>query len=65
MTTRVTVSVPDTADYKVEIYFQKRGATIGGYSWDFDSLATLQPGATGEWHIHSDQRIATIEEVPL
>lgn len=66
MTTAVTVTVPPSADYKVEVYFQRmRDAEIGGTCWTHDSTAVVQPSESRTWYLHTSLRIATIEEVPL
>lgn len=58
MTTKITIEVPDTADYQVAVATET--APLRGRA-----LTYIQPGNTHWFHLHSGTRVVEIAELPL
>lgn len=58
MTTKITVEVPDTADYKVAITTEQ--APLRGRF-----ITYVDPGHSHWFHLHDTLRVVGIEEIPL
>lgn len=58
MTTKVTVEVPDTADYQVAVSIET--TPLRGRS-----ITYVQPGQSHWFHVYHGMKVVGIEEIPL